>query len=211
MQIEKQQIVNWLALCAKAIDENQQFLTNLDRDLGDSDHGLNLHRGFKIVAENLPTVEKQNISTILKNTGMTLHSNVGGASGPLYGTLFVRAAAAVGTREQLSFEQLIDALKNGVDGIVSRGKAERGDKTMCDVWLPVIEVAKSQIASGISFDDVLDKMVDTAEKGAVSTIEMQAQRGRACYLDKRSIGHQDPGATSSLLMIKALVQALKNP
>lgn len=210
MQIEKQQIVNWLALCAKAFDENQQFLTDLDRDLGDSDHGLNLNRGFKIVAESLPVVEKQNISTILKNTGMILHSNVGGASGPLYGTLFVRAAAVVGTRKQLSFEQLIDSLKSGVDGIVSRGKAEIGEKTMCDVWLPVLEVAKAQLESGAPLDSLLDKMVETAEKGAVATIEMQAQKGRASYLGKGSIGHQDPGATSSLMMIKALAQALKS-
>ncbi|MDF2152798.1 dihydroxyacetone kinase subunit DhaL [Vibrio sp. CAU 1672] len=209
MQIEKQQIVNWLALCAKAFDENQKFLTDLDRDLGDSDHGLNLNRGFKIIADTLPVVERQNISTILKNTGMTLHSNVGGASGPLYGTLFVRAAATVGTREQLTFEQLIDALKSGVDGIVSRGKAEAGEKTMCDVWLPVIDVAKACLRAGEQPVSILDKMTEAAEKGAVATIEMQAQRGRACYLGKESIGHQDPGATSSLMMIKALAQALK--
>lgn len=209
MQIEKQHIVNWLALCAKAFDDNQKFLTDLDRDIGDSDHGQNLNRGFKLVAQNLPKVEKQNISTILKNTGMALHSNVGGASGPLYGTLFVRAAATVGTREQLSFEQLVEALKSGVDGIISRGKAEVGDKTMCDVWLPVIEVAMTLSASGCSADKVLDKMIDAAEKGAVSTIEMQAQKGRASLLGETSIGHQDPGATSSLLMIKALAQAIR--
>lgn len=210
MQIEKQHIVNWLALCAKTFDENQQFLTDLDRDLGDSDHGVNLNRGFKIVADNLPVVEKQNIATILKNTGMTLHSNVGGASGPLYGTLFVRAAATVGTREQLSFDQLIDSLKNGVDGIVSRGKAGVGEKTMCDVWLPVLEVAKAQLAAGSPVETALDKMVETAGKGVVATIEMQALKGRASNLGERSIGHQDPGATSSLMMIKALAQVLNS-
>jgi dihydroxyacetone kinase-like protein len=209
MQIEKQQIVNWLSLCAKAYDENEDFLTDLDRDLGDSDHGLHINRGFKIVSDNLPTFEKQNISTILKNTGMTLLYNVGGASGPLYGTLFVRAAAVVGTREQLSFEELIESLKNGVDGIVTRGKANVGDKTMCDVWLPVIEQMRSQIAAGAHIDSLLECMVTTAEKGAVSTIEMQASKGNASLLGKRSIGHQDPGATSSLIMIKALVQAVK--
>ncbi|WP_117232860.1 dihydroxyacetone kinase subunit DhaL [Vibrio maerlii] len=209
MQIEKQQIVNWLSLCAKAYDENKDFLTDLDRDLGDSDHGLHINRGFKIVSDNLPTFEKQNISTILKNTGMTLLYNVGGASGPLYGTLFVRAAAAVGTREQLSFEELIESLKSGVDGIVARGKANVGDKTMCDVWLPVIEQMRSQIATGAHIDSLLECMVATAEKGAVSTIEMQASKGNASTLGKRSIGHQDPGATSSLIMIKALAQAMK--
>lgn len=210
MQIEKQHIVSWLALCAKAYEDNQEFLTNLDLDIGDSDHGLNLNRGFKIIAENLPVVEKHNIATILKNTGMILHSNVGGASGPLYGTLFVRAATVVGTREKLSLEQLIDALKSGVDGIVSRGKAEVGDKTMCDVWLPVLEVAKSKIESGCPTDTLLDKIIETAEKSTVATIEMQAKKGRASYLGENSIGHQDPGATSTLLMIKALVHALKS-
>lgn len=208
MQIEKNQIINWLELCAQSYAENQDFLTDLDRDIGDADHGLNMNRGFKKVAETLPTVEKQNISTILKNTGMTLLSSVGGASGPLYGTLFIRSAASVGTREQLSFEELIDALKSGVDGVISRGKAEQGDKTMCDVWLPVLNTTKAQLESGVSPDHLLDEMVELAEKSAVSTIEMQAKKGRASYLGERSIGHQDPGATSSLLMIKALRQAV---
>lgn len=208
MQIEKQHIVNWLSLCAKAYEENKEFLTDLDRDLGDSDHGLHICRGFKIVFENLPKFEKQNIATILKNTGMILLYNVGGASGPLYGTLFIRAAATIGTREQLSFEELIDALKSGVDGIVTRGKANVGDKTMCDVWLPVIEQTRSKIASGAHIDSLLECMVSTSEKGAVSTIEMEASKGNARLLGKRSIGHQDPGATSSLIMIKALVQAV---
>ncbi|MEZ8988289.1 dihydroxyacetone kinase ADP-binding subunit DhaL [Vibrio breoganii] len=208
MQIEKQQIVNWLSLCAKAYDENKDFLTDLDRDLGDSDHGLHINRGFKIVSDNLPTLEKQNISTILKNTGMILLYNVGGASGPLYGTLFIRAAAAVGTREQISFEELIESLKSGVDGIVARGKANVGDKTMCDVWLPVIEQTRSKIASGANIDSLLECMVSTAEKGAVSTIEMQASKGGARILGKQSVGYQDPGATSSLIMIKALAQAM---
>lgn len=208
MQIEKQQIINWLELCATAYSENQDFLTDLDRDIGDADHGLNMNRGFKKVAEKLPTVEKQNISTILKNTGMTLLSSVGGASGPLYGTLFIRTAAAVGTREQLSFEELIDSLKSGVDGVISRGKAEQGDKTMCDVWLPVLTSTKEQIENGAAIDGLFDEMVEMAEKSAVATIEMQAKKGRASYLGERSIGHQDPGATSSLIMIKALRQAV---
>ncbi|WP_394151981.1 dihydroxyacetone kinase subunit DhaL [Vibrio maritimus] len=208
MQIEKQHIINWLELCAVSYEENQDFLTDLDRDIGDADHGLNMNRGFKKVKENLPKVEKQNISTILKNTGMTLLSSVGGASGPLYGTLFIRTAASVGSRESLTFQELIDDLKSGVDGVISRGKAEQGDKTMCDVWLPVLNETKSSLEGGASPDHLLDEMVVLAEKSATSTIEMQAKKGRASYLGERSIGHQDPGATSSLLMIKALRQAI---
>jgi dihydroxyacetone kinase-like protein len=208
MQIEKQHIINWLELCAVSYEENQDFLTDLDRDIGDADHGLNMNRGFKKVKETLPKVEKQNISTILKNTGMTLLSSVGGASGPLYGTLFIRTAASVGSRESLTFQELLDDLKSGVDGVISRGKAEQGDKTMCDVWLPVLNEMKTSLEGGTSPDHLLDEMVEVAEKSATSTIEMQAKKGRASYLGERSIGHQDPGATSSLLMIKALRQAI---
>ncbi|EIL2907246.1 dihydroxyacetone kinase subunit DhaL [Vibrio alginolyticus] len=208
MQIEKQHIVHWLELCAKTYQENQDFLTDLDRDIGDADHGLNMNRGFKKVAEKLPQFADQNIGSILKNTGMTLLSSVGGASGPLYGTLFIRTAAAVGTREQLTFEELVDALKSGVDGVVSRGKAELGDKTMCDVWLPVLVSVKALLENGMSADHLLNEMVELAETSAVATIEMLAKKGRASYLGERSIGHQDPGATSSLLMIKALQQAI---
>ncbi|NOI25974.1 dihydroxyacetone kinase subunit DhaL [Vibrio mediterranei] len=208
MQIEKQHIINWLELCAVSYEENQDFLTDLDRDIGDADHGLNMNRGFKKVKETLPKVEKQNISTILKNTGMTLLSSVGGASGPLYGTLFIRTAASVGSRESLTFQELIDDLKSGVDGVISRGKAEQGDKTMCDVWLPVLNEMKTSLEGGTSPAHLLDEMVEVAEKSATSTIEMQAKKGRASYLGERSIGHQDPGATSSLLMIKALRQAI---
>lgn len=164
MQIEKQHIVNWLALCAEAYSEHQLFLNNLDRDIGDADHGKHLNRGFRVVAENLPSVEKQNIATILKNTGMALMSNVGGASGPLYGTLFVRAAATIGSREQLSFQELLNGLTKGVDGMLSRGKARLGDKTLCDVWVPTIERAQMHLAKGVSIDELLDDMLSTAEK-----------------------------------------------
>ncbi|UGA54458.1 dihydroxyacetone kinase subunit DhaL [Vibrio sp. VB16] len=208
MQIEKQHIIHWLELCATAFDENQDFLTDLDRDIGDADHGWNMNRGFKKVIEKLPTVEKQNISTILKNTGMTLLSSVGGASGPLYGTLFILTSTAIGNREQLSFEELIRSLRCGVDGVISRGKAEQGDKTMCDVWLPVLNSIMPQLDSGVSVERLFDEMVEIAEKSVVATIEMQAKKGRASYLGERSIGFQDPGATSSLILIKALRQAV---
>lgn len=210
MQIEKQQIINWLKLCATAYDENQEFLTNLDRDIGDADHGWNMNRGFKKVIEKLPTVEKQSISTILKNTGLIILSSVGGASGPFYSTLFIRTATAVGNRDQLSFEDFIDALRSGVDGVVSRGKAELGDKTMCDVWLPVLSSIKVQLEGDVSVESLLDEMVEVAEKSAVATIEMQAKKGQASYLGENSVGYQDPGATSSFFMIKALQQAMKS-
>ncbi|MCG3884497.1 dihydroxyacetone kinase ADP-binding subunit DhaL [Photobacterium leiognathi] len=209
MTITKNQITAWLNSCAQEYADNQDALTNLDKDIGDADHGLNMNRGFSKVAETLPTIADQNIGAIFKSVGMTLLSSVGGASGPLYGTLFIRAAGAAKGADEIELTGLIEALKVGVDGVVSRGKAELGDKTMCDVWIPVISSAKEAIDSGKCDDEVLDLMVETAEKSTLSTIEMQAKKGRASYLGERSIGHQDPGATSSLLMIKALVKVIK--
>lgn len=208
MNIEKHHITKWLSLCAQSYQDNQDMLTDLDRDIGDADHGLNMNRGFKKVAESLPTLENQNIAAMFKNTGMNLLSSVGGASGPLYGTLFIRSSAAIGAREQLSFAELIDVLQAGVDGVISRGKAEPGDKTMCDVWLPTLAATKAAQPNEENALMLLEEMVSIAEKSAVATIEMQAKKGRASYLGERSIGHQDPGATSSLLMIKALRQAI---
>ena len=209
MQIEQRHIFNWLELCAQAYEENQDYLTDLDRDIGDADHGLNMNRGFKKVMEKMPSKEdKQSIASIFKTTGMTLLSSVGGASGPLYGSLFIRSAAALGTSEQLTFEELIVGLQSGVDGVVSRGKAQSGDKTMCDVWIPVLASVKTSLEQGVSPEHILDEMVGIAEISAMSTIEMQARKGRASYLGERSIGHQDPGSASSLLMIKALRQAI---
>lgn len=208
-QVEKKHIIHWLKLCTDTFHENQDFLTDLDRDIGDADHGLNMNRGFQKVGETLPKVEQQNIGAILKNTGMTLLSSIGGASGPLYGTLFIRMAASVGARESLTFDELAEDLQSGVDGVVSRGRAEPGDKTMCDVWMPVLAQMKVSLASGAGPESLLNEMAETAEKSAIATIPMQARKGRASYLGERSIGHQDPGATSSMLMIKALCQAIR--
>lgn len=208
MKIEKKQIVDWLVLCAKVFAENEKFLTDLDSDLGDADHGININRGFKVVAEHMPILEKQSISTILKSTGVILYSSVGGASGLLYSTMFFRIALAIGSLEKLSIEQFIDAFKNGVDGIVTRGKAEIGDKTMCDVWLPVIDTAKNKFKKGDDLKSILNDMVEAAERGVLSTIEMHANKGQASHLGQQSIGHQDPGATSSMMMIKALAQTI---
>lgn len=209
MLIEKTDILAWLAQCAATYAEQMDFLTELDRDIGDADHGLNMNRGFKHVAELLPGIERHDIGTIFKNTGMTLLSSVGGASGPLYGTFFIRAAAAVGSRTALSLKDLLDAMSVGVEGVVVRGKANLGDKTMCDVWIPVLEKTKQALANGMEPEQVLALIGTTADECVVSTIMMQAKKGRASYLGERSIGHQDPGATSTMLMLKALEQAIK--
>ncbi|MBJ9241024.1 dihydroxyacetone kinase subunit DhaL [Citrobacter freundii] len=204
MKIQNKHIIAWLKRCAVNIAEQQDFLTDLDRDIGDADHGLNMNRGFSAVKETLPEIERQHIGNILKNTGMKLLSSVGGASGPLYGTLFIRASAAVGVRTELSIAEWLDCLQEGIAGVIARGKAEQGDKTLCDVWVPVLNVARRNLQGGMSETLVLSTMVQDAATAVNNTINMQAKKGRASYLGARSVGHQDPGATSSWLVIKAM-------
>lgn len=145
MKISKQQILKWLELCQQVMDEKRDYLTELDTVIGDGDHGLNMQRGFSKAIEKAKTVEDKDIGTILKTVGMTLLSQVGGASGPLYGTFFIKAAQSTNAKEALSFSDLLLCLEQGVEGIVQRGKAEIGDKTMCDLWLPLLEELKKRI------------------------------------------------------------------
>lgn len=204
MYVKKEHILAWLKDCADIFVEQRDFLTQLDTDIGDADHGLNMNRGFERVAEKIPSIEKQDISTIMKTTGMTLLSSVGGASGPLYGTFYIRAAGVVTGKEKLNLEELVNMLTAGVEGVVSRGRANIGDKTMCDVWWPVVDAGNAAIEQGLPLEKALELMVQAADEGVTATIEMQAKKGRASYLGKRSIGHQDPGATSSMMMVKSL-------
>lgn len=205
MTITKQQIVQWLELSAEIFKNEQDFLTDLDREIGDADHGLNMNRGFKKVKEKLPSVADKDIGTILKTTGMTLLSSIGGASGPLYGTFFIRSAASVMAKEELNLAELTKMLQDGVDGIVQRGKAEVGDKTMVDTWNGIL--ASLNTNQDITLYDALDGAVTDAEKAMKGTIPLQARKGRASYLGERSIGHQDPGATSTYLLFSALRSA----
>ena len=163
-----------------------------------------MNRGFSAVKATLPDIERQHIGNILKNTGMKLLSSVGGASGPLYCTLFIRASAAVGARTELTLEEWLACLEEGIAGVIARGKAEQGDKTLCDVWVPVLHEAKKNLQAGMSPSLLLNTMVQDAATAVDNTINMQAKKGRASYLGARSVGHQDPGATSSWLMIKAM-------
>ena len=208
MNIEKTEIIAWLSNCTETFAEQRDYLTQLDADIGDADHGLNMNRGFSRVAEKLESMDKQCIGTILKTTGMTLMSSIGGASGPLYSTFFIRAAAAINGKQTLDSQELVDMFKAGAQGVIARGKANAGDKTMCDVWLPVVEAGEAAVANGDDAKEVINKAVLAAEAGVHSTIEMQAKKGRASYLGERSIGHQDPGATSSMFILKDLQKAV---
>ena len=207
--VTKEQIVDWLKATANVLDENKAYLTQLDSAIGDADHGTNMDRGFKKVMEKLPTVADKDIGNILKTVGMTLISSVGGASGPLYGTFYMRGGMAADAKEELGAEDLVNLLQGAVDGIIQRGRAHLGDKTMIDALVPALEALKASVAAGKDASEALADAVAAAEQGMKDTIPLQARKGRASYLGERSIGHQDPGATSSYLILNALLETLK--
>lgn len=208
MAVSKQQIVQWLENSAAVMAENKDYLTQLDSPIGDADHGINMNRGFQKVLEKLPTVTDKDIGSILKTTGMALISSVGGASGPLYGTFFMRSGTALNAKEELSNDDVYVLFQTGVDGILQRGRAELGDKTMYDAWSPALQTLKSALNGGKELVPALQKAVLAAEQGMKDTIPLQARKGRASYLGARSIGHQDPGATSSYLLLKTLLDTI---
>jgi dihydroxyacetone kinase-like protein len=208
--VTRDQILEWIEATAEVLEENKKYLTQLDADIGDADHGINMNRGFKKVMTQLPSVEDSDIGNILKTTGMALISSVGGAGGPLYGTLFMRAGMAVSGKQELTNEDLAAVLNQAVDGVVQRGKANLGDKTMVDALTPAAEAFDKAIQAEENIDtvDALEKAVEAAEQGMKDTIPMVAKKGRASYLGERSAGHQDPGATSSYLILKALLDVV---
>lgn len=198
--------VKWLTICAEAMAEHRAELIELDRAIGDSDHGENMDRGFQAVLDKLAEAPPETPGAALKLTAMTLMSKVGGAAGPLYGTAFLRAATSLGDAAEVDPVAWAAALAAARDGIVARGKAEPGDKTMVDAWTPAVEAAQTAAADG----DVLAVLVaaaEAAEAGAVATDPLVARKGRASYLGERSAGHRDPGAASSALILRAAVGA----
>jgi phosphoenolpyruvate---glycerone phosphotransferase subunit DhaL len=200
--------VKWLTLSAQAMAEHRVELIELDRAIGDSDHGENMDRGFQAVLAKLAEAPPETPGAALKLTAMTLMSKVGGAAGPLYGTAFLRAATSVGDSAEIDPAAWAGALAAARDGIVARGKAESGDKTMVDAWTPAVEAAQKAALNGGS--DVLAVLIaaaEAAEAGAVATDPMVARKGRASYLGERSAGHRDPGAASSALILRAAVGA----
>lgn len=198
--------------CLEAINstlaENKDFLTELDGAIGDADHGINMARGFGEVVKQVPQ-DETDIGAVLKKTGMVLLSKVGGASGPLYGTAFLKAAGAVKGKETINGEDAINMLEAALGGIKLRGKATTGEKTMVDAIEPALEALKKSVASGESIELNLSKICDEAQKGVEYTKTIRATKGRASYLGDRSIGHQDPGATSCTLMFNTLRDFVK--
>ena len=209
MTVTKQHVVQWLEHTAAILNDNKDYLTQLDSPIGDADHGINMSRGFKAVLGKLPSVADKDIGNILKTTGMALISSVGGASGPLYGTFFMRSGAASLSKAELNNQDLLQLFFDGVDGIVQRGRPQLGDKTMFDTWAPALEAMQAAFMSDNDAVAALRSTVTAAERGMKNTIALQAKKGRASYLGERSIGHQDPGATSSYLILKALLEVLE--
>jgi dihydroxyacetone kinase-like protein len=189
---------------ADVIAENKEYLTQLDSAIGDADHGINMNRGFQAVLGKIESVPNGDIGNLLKTVGMTLVSTVGGAGGPLYGTLFLQFGTATAGKSELEAEDWAAALVAGVQGVQMRGKAEPGDKTMVDTLIPARDAFREALDGGASFDEALQRSAIAAEEGMKATIPWVARKGRASYLGERSAGHQDPGATSSYLLLKTV-------
>jgi phosphoenolpyruvate---glycerone phosphotransferase subunit DhaL len=200
--------LHWLERVADVLHENASYLTQLDSPIGDADHGVNMDRGFKAVREKFPAMASMDISTQLKTVGMTLVSTVGGASGPLYGTAFLRASAAAGGKQDLSSADIVALLEAFLGGIAARGKAQPGEKTMVDALTPALAAAKQALQENLPPKELATRASKAAEEGMKATIPLLATKGRASYLGERSRGHQDPGATSSWLILRSLADVL---
>jgi dihydroxyacetone kinase-like protein len=202
-RVTLEDVKSWLQEFARLIAEQRAELSELDAAIGDGDHGTNMDRGMRAVID---AMSGETIGDLAKQAGMTLVSTVGGASGPLYGTFFLRFAVSAGDATELDAAQFAAAMEAGLGGIVARGKAEPEDKTMFDALAPAVQTLQAGVAGDLA--DTLRAAAEAADKGRDATIEMLARKGRASYLGERSIGHQDPGATSAALLVHAAVTAL---
>ena len=204
MSVAYDEVLGWIRRFAAEVEANKEYLTQLDAAIGDADHGINMDRGMSaVIAKVDAQAGEQDVGALLKTVGMTLVSTVGGAGGPLYGTLFLQMGTAASGKGELSPDDWAAALEAGIAGVQARGKAEQGDKTMIDALIPGRDALKAALADGAAFGVALRKSADAAEKGMRDTVPLVARKGRASYLGERSAGHQDPGATSSQLLLEA--------
>ncbi len=206
--IDSAALRSWLTLLAQEVSANHDYLTQLDSAIGDADHGSNLDRGFTAVVAALESDLPATPAALFKTVGMTLVSKVGGASGPLYGTLFLRMAASADAQPELDGPAFAAALRAGLGGVLARGRAEAGDKTMYDALAPACDALDAELASGRSFSEALAAAASAAAAGRDATTPMLAKKGRASYLGERSVGHQDPGATSTAMLVDTAARAL---
>ena len=210
MSIYRDDVLEWIKACAAVLEQNRDYLTQLDAAIGDADHGANMDRGFKAVRAKMPEMADKDVGTIFKTVGMTLLSTVGGAGGPLYGTFFLQAGVKSAGKMELGLEDWLLALQAAVDGVIMRGKAELGDKTMVDALTPAVEALKKAVADSVSMSQALRDSAEAAKRGMEATTPLVARKGRASYLGPRSADHQDPGATSSYLILQAAADTWAN-
>lgn len=194
---------------AAVVAEHRAELIDLDRAIGDGDHGENMNRGFAAVVAGLDSAVPDTPGGVLKLVATTLISKVGGAAGPLYGTAFLRASAKLGTAEDLDVAGLLDALRAALEGVQARGKAVGGDATMVDALIPAVSAAETAAGDGGDIAAVLTAAADAADRGAESTVDLVPRKGRASYLGERAVGHLDPGARSSALLLRAFAEAAR--
>ena len=209
--IDIHQLVGWLRRFHDLVQDQTAYLTELDSAIGDADHGTNMARGMESVVGKLDSGSASTVDELFKTVGMTLVTTVGGASGPLYGTLFLRFGAAAGAVDRLDGPGLAAALRAGLDGVVARGKAEAGDKTMFDALSPAVDALDAALAGGAAPADAVAVARDAAIAGRDATGPLVAKKGRASYLGERSVGHIDPGSASTALLISALADELAAP
>ena len=207
MAISRDDVLAWINNYAQVIEQNNEMLTDLDREIGDADHGANMNRGFKAVAAKLPTNGDKDIGAIMKMVGMTLLSTVGGAGGPLYSTIFMEAGKTIGPKMEMDLADWYAALQAAATGVANRGKALPNDKTMLDALYPAVDALKVAIEKQLPTAEALRLSAEAAHAGMQATIPLVARKGRASYLGERSANHQDPGATSTFLLIDTAAKA----
>jgi dihydroxyacetone kinase-like protein len=200
-------LARWMHAFAALVTEHKDTLTALDSAIGDGDHGANMDRGMRAAVAAVDEADPDTAKALFTKLGMTVVSTVGGASGPLFGTLFLRIGTALGDSTDVSLAQLAAGLRAGLDGVVARGKAEPGDKTMLDALAPAVAALESAAIAGTARSEALQLALSAAEQGRDATTPMLARKGRASYLGERSVGHQDPGATTVALLLTAAVRA----
>ena len=203
MAVTRQDVLRWLSALHQVFAENRQQLTDLDSAVGDGDFGISLDRGFSAVEAALTSNPPADIRGIFQSVATVLIKTMGGSSGPLFGTFFLRAAASCADKSELAPADVVGLFQAGVDGIQQRGKAAAGDKTMMDAWLPAVDAMRGALDAGSGLSEILERGAAAAEGGMRATITMQARKGRGSYLGERSVGHQDPGATAISMLFKA--------
>jgi phosphoenolpyruvate---glycerone phosphotransferase subunit DhaL len=210
MTVSKEDVLRWLVASQKMFAEKREQLTELDSAVGDGDFGISLDRGFTAVHAELSANPPADLRSVLQNTASVLIRTMGGTSGPLLGTFFLRAGTACAGKSELAPADVVALFQAGIDGIQQRGKAALGDKTMLDALIPAVEAMRGALDAGNNLPDILNRGAAAAEAGMQATKNMQARKGRGSYLGDRSVGHQDPGATGAYLLVKAAAEVWRS-